>query len=80
MSGGFSGSPEPEPLREYVTLIISAGAVVAAQKLSAKAQATTDRNFLEFTLHILSVPLSNASEPTLLIKVKETCRKASVNS
>ena len=57
-SGGLSGSPPPDPVREYVTLIVSAGAVVAAQKLSAKAQATAGRNFLELTLHILSVRVS----------------------
>jgi hypothetical protein len=54
ISGGFSGSPVPDPLREYVTLIVSAGAVGAAQMLSAKAQATAGRKVLMSTLHILS--------------------------
>jgi hypothetical protein len=62
ISGGFNGSPEPDPLREYVTLIVSACAVVAAQKLSAKAQATVGRKFLIFTLHILSVPVSETHQ------------------
>jgi hypothetical protein len=54
-SGGLSGSPPPDPVREYVTLIMFACAVGAAQKLRAKTQAAVDRTVLEFTLHFLSV-------------------------
>jgi hypothetical protein len=54
-SGGLSGSPPPDPLREYVTLITFACAVGAAQKLRATTQAAADRRVLEFTLHFLSV-------------------------
>jgi len=63
MSGGFSGSPPADPLREYVTLIMSACAVGAAQKLRAKTQAAVDRRVLEFMLHFLSVFRFHASEP-----------------
>jgi hypothetical protein len=64
ISGGFSGSPVPDPLREYVTLIDSAGAVGAAQMLSAKAQATAGRKVLMSTLHVLSGWFRVVSEPT----------------
>jgi len=62
ISGGFVGSPPPAPLREYVTLIVSACAVGAAQKLKTKTQAAADRRVLEFTLHFLSVFRFHASE------------------
>jgi hypothetical protein len=45
-SCGFSGSPVPDPLREYVTLIVSADAVGAAQMLNAKAQVTAGKKVL----------------------------------
>jgi len=35
MRGGFSGSPEPEPVRAYVTFIVAACDGTAAQKLRA---------------------------------------------
>jgi hypothetical protein len=63
MSGGFAAVPLLDPLREYVTSIVAACAVVAAQKLSAKAPATISRKVLEFTLHILSFRFQHASEP-----------------
>jgi hypothetical protein len=63
MSGGFSGSPPPDPLREYATLTMFACAVGAAQKLRAKTQAAADRRVLEFMLHFLSVFRFHASEP-----------------
>src|SRR6266851_2039181 len=62
MSGGFSGSPPPDPLRAYVTLIVAARAGIAAQKLSATAPATVDRKVLEFTLHILSFSVSETHQ------------------
>src|SRR5260370_29918042 len=71
ISGGFSGSPVPDPLREYVTLIVSAGAVGTAQMLSAKAQATAGRKVLMSTLHILSVCFRGI-KTHVAIKVKET--------
>ena len=79
ISGGFSGSPVPDPLREYVTLIVSAGAVGTAQMLSAKAQATAGRKVLMSTLHILSGWFQSRIRTHVAIKVKETCCKAFVN-
>jgi hypothetical protein len=79
-SGGFSGSPPPDPLREYVTLIMFACAVGAAQKLRAKTQATADRRVLEFTFALpLWVPVSRM-RTYAGIQVKETGCKAFVNT
>jgi hypothetical protein len=79
-SGGLSGSPPPDPLSAYVTSIVSASAVIAAKKPSAKAQATAGRNFFEYTLHILSSLVSKHIRTHAAIKVKETGCKACVNS
>ena len=62
ISGGFSTSPVPNPVRVYVTLIVAALVVVAAQKLRAKTQIAADRRFLEVTLHILSFSVSAPSK------------------
>jgi hypothetical protein len=80
MSGGFDGSPPPDPLSEYVTLITSARTAIDAQKLRVKAQATTGRKVLEFTLHILSVFwFLKRIRTHAAMKVKETSCKAFVN-
>jgi hypothetical protein len=76
-SGGFSGSPPPDPLREYVTSIMFACAIGGAQKLRAKTKAAADRRVLEFTVHFLSV--FKRIRTHAAIKVKETGCKASVN-
>jgi hypothetical protein len=76
MSGGFNGSPPLDPLREYVTLIVFACAVVAAQKLRAKTQAAADRRGLEFTLYFLSVFRFHASEPMRASRSKKLVVKS----
>jgi hypothetical protein len=80
MSGGFIGSPATVPLKEYVTSIVAAWTVVAAQKLSAKAQDTAGMKYREFMLHILSLfRLSGRIRTQGAADVKEIERKAFVN-
>jgi hypothetical protein len=61
-SGGSSGSPPPDPVREYVTLTELACRVSVAQKFRAKTQAAAGRRNLGFMMHFLSVFRFQASE------------------
>ena len=78
-SGGLSGSPPPDPVREYVTLTVLACRIGAAQTFIANTQAAADIKILEFTLDFLSVFEFSRITPQPANKVKETCCEASIN-
>ncbi len=80
MRGGFAGSPPPDPVREYVTLMVAACMVGVAQKFRAKRLAAADRKILDFTFYFLSVFRFPRIRTQVAFKVKETGCKAFVNS